>query len=91
MYEEDELDGEEELSKILKAMKNENLELERRLMVSERECKHLQARAEGLWESLEDAMLDVEMKVEQSCCTTEDTDAMCKRLFGAGMSAGDQL
>ena len=36
-------------------MKNENLELERRLMVSERECKHLQARAEGLWESLEDA------------------------------------
>ena len=48
LYEEDELDGEEELSKILKAMKNENLELERRLMVSERECKHLQARAEGL-------------------------------------------
>ena len=70
-------------------MKNDKEELLRRLNKAEKEYKGLQAKVKALRESLDDALLDVENKVEQSCCAKEDTDAMCKRLYGAGMSTGE--
>ena len=54
-------------------VKNDREALLRRLQKAERQCRGLQAKVVALRDCLDDALLDVETKVEQSCCAKEDT------------------